>query len=103
LVNKDAQTYPGSGTDVFEQAIASGATAVQYDVDWIADIAVSSTDNVIFFGIEATSAAEVGQVRFANSGKPINPTLTGVVPEPGSLALLGLGAALIVARRRKTA
>jgi len=101
LINKAPVTIPGGG--IFEEDLAGGATTLSYSVDWIGDIAVTPTDNVVFFRISDTSGsfATSAGVRFANSGAAINPTLTGI-PEPSTAALL-LGAMGVAFLRRKKA
>ncbi|MEM7806534.1 MAG: hypothetical protein AAF561_00295 [Planctomycetota bacterium] len=101
LVTKPAQSFPGSGGATFEVGIDSGATAVQYDLDWLADVSVSTLDNVIFFGIRATPGAEVGAVRFSTAPTAITPTITAVIPEPASAAVGAMGLGLMLTRRRR--
>lgn len=100
LINKAPATIPGGGT--FEEDLAGGSTTLSYSVDWLGDISVSPTDNVVFFRISDNtgSFASSAGVRFANSGAPINPTLTGI-PEPNTAALVlgAMGVAFL--RRRK--
>jgi PEP-CTERM motif len=72
----------------------------------ISALAVTSSDNLaigtadnLFFMRQADLLTTAGGADGLNFGAPIT-ALAAIVPEPGSLALLGIGATLFVRRRR---
>ncbi|MEM1026737.1 MAG: PEP-CTERM sorting domain-containing protein [Planctomycetota bacterium] len=96
-------TDPGTvGDQVFQQTLASGATDLTFNVDFLADLSVTAADNVVFFQVRSLAgdfASSEGGARFTPSDN-VSPTLTGV-PEPASVALAGAGGLMLLVRRRK--
>lgn len=100
LVLAGAETVLGSGTIPLESG-GPEAEYTNFDID-LGGITLAANSTVTF-SLRFTSSDAVG-VASGHNGHLDNVGLsTGVIPEPSSMALLGLGSLALATRRRKSA
>jgi len=99
------QSDPSFGSVTFTGTLSGSLATANSQAAVVFDPPLNATIGEVFYGIASADGGTAGRVALSastsNSGRATITGQVGVVPEPSSLALLGLGAPMLLAYRAR--